>query len=84
MLLSVFAEFGGHALKQEHFAMDADKICFTARRSLHWNTEPQGYAIPIAGDSAEKGPEVLGLPLQMTLHGTEGWTRDSLSPSQPE
>lgn len=33
--LSVFAEFGGHALEQEQFTMDADKICFTVRRNVH-------------------------------------------------
>lgn len=38
VLWSVFAEFGGHALEQKQFAMATDKICFTVRRNLHWNT----------------------------------------------
>lgn len=44
--LSVLAEFGGHALEQEQFAMDIDKICFTVRRNLHRNTLPARLCHP--------------------------------------
>lgn len=46
VMSSVFAEFGGHVLEQEQFAMDVDKTCFTLRRNLHWNTLPARLCRP--------------------------------------
>lgn len=44
----------------------------------------QGCIIPVAGDPAAKSPAILGLPLQIALHGTRGQIRGFLSASQLE
>lgn len=67
VLLSVFAEFGGHALERKQFAMDIDKICFTVRKNLHWNTLPARLCRPCSWRPSCKKPWDTGPALTDSL-----------------